>query len=426
MVGILFAIACAAGLWGVLAASGQLRPKAPLPRILFAGYVLRLLIQFVIRDVRVFSAASVDSTAYETGAILVAQVWSRTGIHFIDVDELAMFGQTSLPPNLFGLIVYMNGGSPTRLGCTALVALAAALTVLNLYLLALQFGAEKKNALLFAGILYFQPAFLFYTSDLYKDGIVLVFTMGALGSALRLASKVSIVHIAIGALCVWALWYVRFYLVFVTVAPLVVGLVGVGGKSAVRTLIAALVVVVASVVLAGFTDVLELAATRASETFEIGTAAYVRAANADAGSGITFDDDGSPFGALPAKLAYTLLSPFPWAKGSLGFQLGKLDVFIWYFTLYRAIRAAWTVDRRLLLMLATFIVPCTMMYAMSMANVGLIVRQRLVIVAATAILASLYKAPRKSPQRTVRGRARSSPTVRLSLVAVSRPHSHLR
>ena len=46
-------------------------------------------------------------------------------------------------------------------------------------------------------------------------------------------------------------------------------------------------------------------------------------------------------------------------------------------------------------MLLTFIVPCTVMYAMSVANVGLIMRQRLVIVAATAIFAAIYT-PKKA------------------------------
>ena len=58
--------------------------------------------------------------------------------------------------------------------------------------------------------------------------------------------------------------------------------------------------------------------------------------------------------------------------------------------IYRAVRAVRTADKQLVWMLGTFIVPCTVMYATSMANVGLIVRQRLVIVAAMFILAAVY------------------------------------
>jgi len=214
--------------------------------------------------------------------------------------------------------------------------------------------------------------------------------MGALGSALRLTFKFSVIHAIIGSICVLALWHVRFYLVFVTLAPLGVGLVGVGSRSLARPVIAALLLSALMIGLVAFTDVLQLTAERANETFMVGTSEAVMQSNASGGSGVEFDDGGSPFGALGLKLAYTLFSPFFWKGGSVGFHIGKLDAFIWYYLIYRSLRAVRVADRRLLLALVVFLVPCTLMYAMSMANVGLIVRQRLVIVAATAVLAAIY------------------------------------
>lgn len=390
-VGPLLAALFGAVLWGALVFSGLTKERSRLVEIVFGGYVLRLVIQFFIRDVRLFShAAGGDSLLYELYGKMIAALWRTSGIKFVTSAEIPEFGATSLPPNLFGTIFYLNGGEPTRLGGTALVALAAALTVVNMYLLAVQFGAEKRNALLLVTLFYFEPAFLYYTSDLYKDGLVLCFTIGALGSALRLGHRLSLWHALVGVVCVWALWYVRFYLIFVTVAPFLVGIVGLRSKNASRPLIAALVLLVAGVALATFTDILQMAGERANATFAVATSDRVMDSNAAGGSGVDFDDGGDPLGMLHLKLAYTLFSPFPWAAGSLGFQLGKLEVFLWYFVVYRAYKAARKVDRRLLLMLATFVVPCTMMYAMTMSNVGLIVRQRLVIVAATVVLASVY------------------------------------
>ena len=76
--------------------------------------------------------------------------------------------------------------------------------------------------------------------------------------------------------------------------------------------------------------------------------------------------------------------------GSVGFNIGKLDAFLWYYLMFRAWKAAkimWREDRTGLLMLMTFIVPTTFMYATSFANVGLSLRQRLIVVMVTAILA---------------------------------------
>jgi hypothetical protein len=381
----------------VLGATGVLRDRR-FAAILVGGYVLRLLFTLVVvRDVKFFThAVGGDSMWYEAEARLIAFIWKRAGIHFVTANEFVELGPTSLPGNVFAVFAYFDDGPALRIGCTALVALAAGLTALNLYLLAVEFGADRRRALLFASILYLQPAFLFYTSDMYKDGLVLCFVMGALGSALRLANRFRLRDVIIGLVSIWALWYVRFYLIFVTVAPLVVGVVGLNAKGFARSLVAALGLALAALVLAGYTDVLQLAAERATNTFELGTSEVVIESNSMGGSGVLFDDGGSPYRALGPKLAYTLFSPFLWAGGSIGFHLGKLDVLLWYYVFYCAVRAVWGgANRRLVIMLGTFIAPCTVMYAMSMSNVGLIVRQRLVIVAATTILAAMYKPRRK-------------------------------
>jgi hypothetical protein len=303
------------------------------------------------------------------------------------------------------------------LGCTATVAFAAALSALNLYALALELGADQKRALAFSAIIYFEPSFLFYTSDMYKDGLVVCFVVGALASAIRLGSKLSVRHALIGLACVGALWYVRYYLIFVTVTPLLVGIAGLGSKSFGRTVLAVLVLATGVLAIASFTDMLQLASERAEETFERGTALTSLASNASKGSGVVFDDGGVPYRALGPKIAYTLFSPFLWSGGSFGLQVGKLDVVLWYFVIYRAVRAVRTAERRVVMMLASFIVPCTIMYAMTMSNVGLIVRQRLVVVAATAVLASLYR-PKKTPRVVQRVRRHAaSPSIRRGSVA---------
>ena len=393
LVGPILAILLGFILWWVLSLAGELRKDSPLPKMIMGGYLLRIGLQFFIREIPFFShGAGGDSYLYEEFGRLMAKLWRAGGIHYITVDDGFNIGATSLPQNLFALIIYLNDGEKTRLGCTAVVAFAAALTALNIYSLALEFGAERKNALLMAGIIYFEPAFLFYTCDLYKDGLVLCIAFGALGSALRLSRRPSILHALVGAVSLYALWYVRFYLIFVTIAPLLVGIAGLGSKKLTRPVIAALALATAAFALASFTDILQLGIEKASDTFAQATSERsIRGNNkGEQGSGVVFDDGGSATGLLPLKLAYTIFSPFPWAGGSLGFQFGKIDGFIFYFIIYRAIRALRTADRRLVVMLFTFIVPSTLMYAMTMANVGLIVRQRLIIVASLSILAALY------------------------------------
>jgi hypothetical protein len=79
--------------------------------------------------------------------------------------------------------------------------------------------------------------------------------------------------------------------------------------------------------------------------------------------------------------------------GSIGLQLGKIDTLIWYYILFSAWGAArlmWGSDRRTLLMLLLFLTGGFIMYATSMANIGLIFRQRMPLVMVTTVLASVY------------------------------------
>ena len=115
-----------------------------------------------------------------------------------------------------------------------------------------------------------------------------------------------------------------------------------------------------------------------------------------------FDDGGNPFAALGPKVAYTLLSPFPWQSGSFALQVGKIDALLWYYLLYRSVlsvRMMWKSDRALLLMFFAFLVPSTIAYATTMANIGLIVRQRIPIVMVGALLGMLSW--RREPRASV-------------------------
>lgn len=387
----------------VVAASVPSSRNTVMPWVLLGGYALRILISLGVRNVGFFAhGVGGDSQLYEDYAKLIVRIWERTSVHYVGADELPMLGATTLPSNIFALIYYV-GGSFAGIGCVAVIAVAVALLFLNIHSLAIENGANPRDATTLSVLLYFSPVVLFYTSDTFKDGLVASLTFGALASAVRLSRKFSIVHATIGLLSLWALWHVRFYLVFVTVLPLIVGFVGLSSSSFSRQLLVALGLLVVVLGIAASTDILQHATEQATQTFEQGTARNALQANAGGGSGVEFDDGGQAFGALGPKLAYTLLSPFPWAGGSLGFQIGKVDAFIWYYLLYRtyrSIRAAEGAQRTFILMLATFLIPCTVMYATSVSNVGLIVRQRMIIVLTTSVIAMLASArrPAEAPE----------------------------
>jgi hypothetical protein len=397
MISLVLMPVCLLVLYGVITLSGEARSRV-MP-MLIAGYLARMAFQFVARYVPIFNGvAGGDSVGYEMVAEELSIIWDHRGIHYIDSHEVNAVGQASLPVNLFAFVIYANGG-PAQEGCTAIIALCACISALNIYKLCLDIEIPKELAYRAAAIFLFLPSFVMYTSDIYKDGLVIFFALGGLFSAIRLARRFTLVHAVIGVLSLWSLYYVRAYLVFACVAPYLVGVSGVDSKSLARPLMVTLALISGVVALGTYTNVLVDASEHANQQFDVGTSWRVLAYADKSGSGVRFDDGGNIYGALHQKIAYALMAPFPWQAGSVGFHIGKIDSMVTTYFLYRSVRAAirhWKERRGFILTLISFIVPMTFVYAVGMYNIGLTVRQRLPIVALLFVLGSLSWVPTKA------------------------------
>jgi hypothetical protein len=362
--------------------------------VLLGCYVLRLAVSSLTRTAYIFTTGPAsDSSGYERTGEVIARAWQYTGIRYMTGDDMPGLEHTSLPANVFAAVTYFNSG-PSHLGCVAAVAGAATFACLNLYLLCLQLGARRDVALGITALIAVLPSFFYYTSDTYKDGFVVLFSVGILGCSVRLAQKFSIVQLGLALLWMGGLWLTRYYLVFAMPAPLLLGVLGLRSGSILRFALAVLVIGTSLTAAYAYSDVPETVTSHAVQTFQGATSTTALNANADTApgaSGVSFEGDSAVGSFLP-KLAYTLFAPFPWQSGSIGLQLAKIEAFVWYFFLYRAIRAArmrWRDESSNLLIFVSFIVPMTVAYAFSFANIGLIVRERMGIVLATIAIASL-------------------------------------
>ncbi len=402
---------------GVLSATSSLR--TPIGNFLVLSFLARLPLHWVSRNVVFFShgTAKGDWLIYEMLATYIARKWEIQGVHYATDPEL---GYTTLPSNIFAVLVYLNGG-PTPLGCTALVAFCCCVTALNLYFLGIELDVDPKISLRFTVLFFSSPAILYHTSDMFKDGLVLMFVLGAVASGIRLSRRFSILDALLGLLSLWALWYVRYYMVFLSCGPFLIGFIGLRSKGWIQAFLMGIIFLAGIGFLAGSNLTSEVS-TMAQKTFALSTDKNVGNDLALGASGVRFE--AGP-GAYPLKVIYTLFSPFPWAGGSLGFNIGKIDTLFFYYIMYRAyfgVRKLWKEDRVLLGMLASFVVPTTIAYAMTMANVGLILRQRLPVVAVVMLLA-MRSWPSPGSERTESER-RPSPmrgVVRPVRVAVRRP-----
>jgi hypothetical protein len=385
--------------------------------VLLFAYVMRLLVHVTVARSGIFFSHGIgggDSVIYQLWSTTIADYWRRHGIVFVTQEMMPEIGSTALICNLYAL-VNIAQGEETPFGYTGLAALVGCLTSLEVYRSSREFGASARGAMIALLLVLFSPAFVFHTSDCYKDGFVAFFTVMSFTGSMRIARSFSLPQLMLLSLWLTGLWFVRFYMVFMCSVPIAVGLIGLKSRSLIRRVLSILAVFV-FVGVAFFGGLKRSSAfNQMVDTYEHSHDSNVVQYNAQGGSGVTFNDGGNPFGAIGLKLLYTVASPFPWQGGSFGLHLGKIDVFVFYFLIYRAYlssRKLFVTDREAIVQFLSFLVPATVAYATTMANIGLILRQRMPIVFVTAILAALSWSERPAIKRVaapVRRRAATLP-----------------
>ncbi|MBE3016340.1 hypothetical protein IL992_45450 [Microbispora sp. NEAU-D428] len=356
--------------------------------VLLLAFATRLLIHVLVLRTGLLPYGG-DNYTYEYRASKIVALWEREGFQFVTSDQITDLYSVAVPCNIYALIIYLCGGS-APLACTAVVALVACALCMVMYRFARLIGADERASYRLLVLMAFMPAFLLHTSDMFKDGFNAFCVVACLALATSNVQKFDIRKILLLIPLLWALWNIRPYMVFMCGLPLILGFVASKRVLPLCTL----------TLLAGFLACLvffpESTENMAVETMQAqlaqGQSQEAIRANSDRDSGVVFNDGGNPWGALPAKLVYTLLSPFPWTGGSIVLQLGKIETLLWYYLLVRAVqggRELWRRERRSLMVILLFVLPCTIIYATSMANIGLIFRQRMPIVLVVSLLSAL-------------------------------------
>lgn len=331
-----------------------------------------------------------DNLTYESISMEIVEEWKREGVHFVALGQAGSLKSVAVPCNLFAIVIYLCGGK-AALACTAVVALLACGLCVLMYRFARLLDVDERSAFRLLIISAFTPAFLVHTSDTFKDGFNAFLVIACLGLACSNMKRFDMRKLFVLGPLLWALWHVRPYMVFMCAPSLILSVLGSRRSPSLRVMATLSMVLVPVLILLGVAaEEGPFGAMR--EQLEYGQSDDLRRAVASEDSGVVFEDGGSPWGALGPKLLYTLLSPFPWAEGTMMLQFGKIEVVIWYYLLYSAVRGArrlWRYDRSMFWILLLFIVPSMVAYATTMANIGLIFRQRMPIVMVTSLLSAV-------------------------------------
>jgi hypothetical protein len=255
---------------------------------------------------------------------------------------------------------------------------------------------------LYLGLVMFLPSMAYWPSAIGKDSLMqLALGLVALATA-RLLRQRLMIAAAIGAPGVWLLWGVRPHLL--AIAMTAVGCAYIGGRvragdHGLRGLVGRPVGLLAVALLAGFT-VIQGATFLGIEDLSVGgiEARLDQQTEESSIGGSTFDTGGSSLNPLylPQKAATVLLRPFPWETSSVlqlfasleGIALGGLVVL-------RLSSLGAAVSR---VRSTPFVLYCLVLvisyaaFFSSIANFGLLVRQRSLVLPALFVLLAVNPA----------------------------------
>lgn len=364
-----------------------LRSQSPEPsfvtKVFFLALGLRLVfgIFIYIFDVRGYFGG--DALTYDFKGSLIVDYWH--GLVPSNSPELVRSMTTNGPGwgmNYLVAGIYYVFGKNFLAAQTFAAVFGAAIAPL-VYICSLNiFKNQRASRLAAIGVAVF-PAFVIWSGQLLKDGLIVFLLVLTMTAVLKLQEKFSYPAVLIIVFSLFGIISLRFY-IFYVVAVAVAGSFILGVSNTPASVIRRAVVLVIVGVGLTYLGVVQTA-TVDIETYgdleRLQMSRLDQATNADSGyaDDIDVSTTRGAISAIPIGLIYLMLAPFPWEVRNLRQAITLPEVLAWWAMIPLLISGAWyTVKHRLRSAFPILLFSGMLMLAYSIfqANVGTAYRQR--------------------------------------------------
>lgn len=300
--------------------------------------------------------------------MLSIQAMSRTtpgwGIHYLTAIIYSIFGQDILAAQSFCGVI-------------------GAATAPMVYYCSWQIFNNRRVSRVSSLLVALFPAFIVWSSQLLKDGLITFFLVVIITMVLALQKKFSYIGVIVMIGSLFAIIALRFY-IFYLVGVAVVGSFVIGRQASAQNVFRGLFLMLGIGIALTQVGVLQTA----TENFDkFGNLAAAQRSRADlsksADSGFSSDADVSTVGGalstMPTGFAYLMFAPFPWEASSLRQAITIPETFVWWAMIpLMFIGLFYTIKNKLRPALPSlvFSMMLTVWYSIFLGNVGTAYRQR--------------------------------------------------
>lgn len=324
-----------------------------------------------------------DAISYDLMGQRLVDIW----LHNVSTDD--WFSQRSMSTSTPGWgINYLVGFLYTIIGQNILAAqflcaTIGAATAPMVYVCAHKIFYNSRVSKIAAIMVALFPAFIIWSSQLLKDGLIIFLLVLAMTMVLKLQERFS--YIAVGTLifALFGILSLRFY-IFYMVAISVAGSLIIGQSGSVKSIARGFVALIVLGLALTYLGVLRTA----GENFDKwGSLEKVQRSRSDlarsADSGFGGDADVSTtegaISAIPIGFSYLMLAPFPWQLANLRQAITIPEMIVWWSSIPLMIMGLiYTIKNRLrgAIAILIFTLMLTIAYSIFQGNVGTAYRQR--------------------------------------------------
>ncbi len=323
-----------------------------------------------------------DAISYSDYGNLLMESWFGNSINELSDPALTrrMEGVGWGMIYLVGAIYSFVGKNIFAAQCFCAVIGAAISPIL--YFIAIKIFGNVRLSRTAAILAAFSPAFIIWTGQLLKDGLMIFLIVLAFAMVIRLQERFSVTSVAILMVALGGVLSLRFYVFYMIVASIFgTFLVGMGASttSMLRRLIVTIILGLGLMYL----GVLRNAGSDFERYGSLEKIQVSRGGLATANSGFAKDVDVSTtegaFSAIPIGLFYLYFAPFPWQLASLRQSITLPDVLLWYSLIpFLVMGLIYSIKNKLRpsLGILIFSIMLSISYSLFQGNVGTAYRQR--------------------------------------------------
>jgi 4-amino-4-deoxy-L-arabinose transferase and related glycosyltransferases of PMT family len=325
-----------------------------------------------------------DAITYDSLGYRIVELWFGQA----SPDDFWSQRATSLSNPGWGMN-YLTGFIYLLVGRNILAAqtfcgVIGAATVPLVYICAYRIFNNRRVGKISALLVALYPAFIIWSGQLMKDGLIIFLLVLAMTMVLRLQEKIDYVAIGILIFSLFGILSLRFYIFYMAAAAAIGAFIIGHGKTSPQAIFRRLAVLVLLGIGLTYLGVLRNASAELDkygslENIQRSRQNLAEAADSGFGDDLDVSTTEGALAALPIGITYLMLAPFPWQISNLRQAITLPEILLWWSSIpLIIIGIVYTVRNRLrpAIPILIFTIMLTLAYSIFQGNVGTVYRQR--------------------------------------------------